>query len=219
VKPTDSVLVRCSGKTSDGDNADFFDEDHVSFTVGDNEVMQALEHAVLAMKLGETKSFTIDTQSESHPCPTRDEELVVSLDAATLPADGRTLGTTLLMNTQSGRRPATLVELTDEQATLDMNDPIAGKTLHMEVTVLQFDVDVQLSAIEFPEPAVESSRTFSPDELRQFDGTADPQTFVSIRGYVYDVTGSAMYAPGGSYNAFAGHDATLCLAKYITSRK
>ncbi|KAF1811488.1 cytochrome b5, partial [Eremomyces bilateralis CBS 781.70] len=60
-------------------------------------------------------------------------------------------------------------------------------------------------------------------ELKQYDGS-DPNTpiYVALNGTIYDVTGGRrIYGPGGSYNIFAGRDATRafitgCFAEDLT---
>ncbi|KAK2034634.1 cytochrome b5-like Heme/Steroid binding domain-containing protein [Colletotrichum caudatum] len=56
------------------------------------------------------------------------------------------------------------------------------------------------------------------EELAKADGS-DPngKTYVAIKGIVYDVTGNKAYQPGGSYNVFAGKDASRALG--MTSTK
>ncbi|WEW55552.1 hypothetical protein PRK78_000983 [Emydomyces testavorans] len=51
------------------------------------------------------------------------------------------------------------------------------------------------------------------DELSRSDGS-DPSrpTLVAIKGVVFDVSGNPAYKPGGSYNVFAGKDASRALA-------
>ncbi|KAL6363401.1 hypothetical protein LRP88_02814 [Fusarium phalaenopsidis] len=66
----------------------------------------------------------------------------------------------------------------------------------------------------------------SPEELAAADGTAmspammrsrdGGKCYVAIKGKVYDVTGNKAYQPGGSYNVFAGKDASRALGKTST---
>ncbi|CAI0641376.1 putative steroid-binding protein 3 [Colletotrichum fructicola] len=55
------------------------------------------------------------------------------------------------------------------------------------------------------------------EELAKADGS-DPngKTYVAIKGVVYDVTGNKAYQAGGSYNVFAGKDASRALGKTST---
>lgn len=49
--------------------------------------------------------------------------------------------------------------------------------------------------------------------LRKFDGSDGSRILLSLQGKIIDVTaGAESYGPGGSYNLFAGHDVTRCLA-------
>ncbi|KAJ4834338.1 Bifunctional protein GlmU [Turnera subulata] len=56
---------------------------------------------------------------------------------------------------------------------------------------------------------------FTASQLREYNGT-DPSKpiYVAIKGRVFDVsTGKTFYGPGGSYEMFAGRDASRALAK------
>ncbi|KAL2202696.1 cytochrome b5 [Sarocladium strictum] len=53
-------------------------------------------------------------------------------------------------------------------------------------------------------------------ELAKADGTDGNKCYVAIKGKVYDVTGNKAYQPGGSYNVFAGKDASRALGKTST---
>ncbi|OQO12374.1 hypothetical protein B0A48_03016 [Cryoendolithus antarcticus] len=52
------------------------------------------------------------------------------------------------------------------------------------------------------------------DYLSKCDGQHDGYpTYVAIKGSVFDVSGNKAYAPGASYNVFAGKDASRGLAQ------
>ncbi|KAM7255498.1 hypothetical protein ACFE04_008396 [Oxalis oulophora] len=56
---------------------------------------------------------------------------------------------------------------------------------------------------------------FTAVELKQYNGreTSKP-IYLSVKGRVFDVTGGrSFYGPGGSYEMFAGKDASRALAK------
>ncbi|KAL6642865.1 hypothetical protein ACP70R_021046 [Stipagrostis hirtigluma subsp. patula] len=68
-------------------------------------------------------------------------------------------------------------------------------------------------AAPIPEPVQVGEIT--EEELRQYDGS-DPEKplLMAIKGQIYDVSQSRMfYGPGGSYEMFAGRDASRALAK------
>ncbi|KAK7415373.1 hypothetical protein QQX98_005912 [Neonectria punicea] len=56
----------------------------------------------------------------------------------------------------------------------------------------------------------------SAEELARSNGADGGKCYVAIKGKVYDVTGNKAYQPGGSYNVFAGKDASRALGKTST---
>ncbi|KXJ91031.1 cytochrome b5-like heme/steroid binding domain-containing protein [Microdochium bolleyi] len=53
-------------------------------------------------------------------------------------------------------------------------------------------------------------------DLARADGSEGQKAYVAIKGKIYDVTGNKAYQTGGSYNVFAGKDASRALAKTST---
>ncbi|KAG7116830.1 steroid-binding protein 3 like [Verticillium longisporum] len=56
----------------------------------------------------------------------------------------------------------------------------------------------------------------TPEELAAANGVDGGKCYVAIKGKVYDVTGNKAYQQGGSYNVFAGKDASRALGKTST---
>jgi len=50
-------------------------------------------------------------------------------------------------------------------------------------------------------------------ELNIYDGVKNPKVLVALKGVIYDVSTSDFYGVGGGYHQFAGHDASINLAK------
>lgn len=62
-----------------------------------------------------------------------------------------------------------------------------------------------------PPPVV--FRTFTPPDLKPYNGENNMPVYLAVRGRVFDVTpGRNFYGPGGPYENFAGRDATRGLA-------
>ncbi len=55
--------------------------------------------------------------------------------------------------------------------------------------------------------------TFIHEELLKYNGRDDPKVYLAIKGVVLDVSTSDFYKEGGAYHIFAGHDASVALAK------
>ena len=51
------------------------------------------------------------------------------------------------------------------------------------------------------------------EQLKNYDGIQSKNTFLALKGTIYDVTGSSFYEPGSGYHSFTGKDASINLAK------
>ena len=69
------------------------------------------------------------------------------------------------------------------------------------------------SAKETSGAKTEESKTFSKAELLKYRGGDGAKTYIAVKKIVFDVSTNEMYAPGGSYHIFTGHDASRALAK------
>ena len=177
----------------------------------------------------------LDPTSVAHPAPRRDESLVMPVPAARLPPEARRVGSTVQLRGGDGDvRLATVTALALDVATLDMNDPLAGRALVLRITVEAFlagDAAARAAvadALQFgpgsllrralPDPAAVPGRVFAAEELRAYDGNharTEGKVYLAVCGLVYDMSaGAKYYGPGGPYGTLAGHDATLCLAKH-----
>jgi predicted heme/steroid binding protein len=177
----------------------------------------------------------LDPTSMAHPAPRRDESLVMPVPAARLPPEARRVGSTVQLRGGDGEvRLATVTALALDVATLDMNDPLAGRALVLRITVEAFlagDAAARAAvadALQFgpgsllrralPDPAAVPGRVFGAEELRAYDGNharTEGKVYLAVCGLVYDMSaGAKYYGPGGPYGTLAGHDATLCLAKH-----
>ncbi len=50
-------------------------------------------------------------------------------------------------------------------------------------------------------------------ELAKYNGESSDKVYFSLKGVVFDVSGSDFYKPGGPYHYLAGHEASVALAK------
>jgi FKBP-type peptidyl-prolyl cis-trans isomerase 2 len=104
------------------------------FTHGQGEVIAGLERALLGMKVGETKRVTVAPEDGYGAV---DPAATTEVPVERMPAEARKVGARLRAQTRSGREmPARVREIRDGVAVLDLNHPLAGRTLVFEVRVI-----------------------------------------------------------------------------------
>jgi len=100
-------------------------------------------------------------------------------------------------------------------ASVDMNDPLAGRSLECAVVLKEFDTKSSATTLHIDEPIDVPAQRFTLAELRSFNGVDKPQIYVSLCGYVYDVSSAdRLYGRGGMYHFIAGHDGSVALGKF-----
>lgn len=129
------VKVMYRGSLPDGEE---FDSNHggepLEFKVGEGEVIEGFEKAVVGMEAGEEKTFTLPPEEAYGP---HDPDLVMTTQKSALPADGLFEGIGVRIKLQDGRTADGFVtKIADEEVTLDFNHPLAGKTLTFAIKVV-----------------------------------------------------------------------------------
>ncbi len=137
VKKGDKVKVDYTGSLDDGTVFDS-SEKHgqpLEFEVGAGKVIPGFENALVGMKKGEEKEVTLkpaDAYGEPNP------QLLKKIPKEQLPTDkeikpGMMLGVGL---PNGAKIPAKIVDVNDKEVTIDLNHPLAGKTLHFKLKVV-----------------------------------------------------------------------------------
>jgi FKBP-type peptidyl-prolyl cis-trans isomerase 2 len=102
---------------------------------GKSEILPALEKALAGMKKGESKKVTL-TPDEGYGVV--QPELMQTVPAEKIPEGARQAGTMLMAEAQSGeQRPVRVHEVKGDEIVLDLNHPLAGKSLVFDVKVLE----------------------------------------------------------------------------------
>lgn len=140
VKKGDTIKVEYTGKLEDGTVFDS-SEKHgkpLEFEVGAGQLIKGFEEGVVGMKEGEEKEIAIkkeDGYGEPNP------ELVKKVPRDQLPKEQEPQpGMMLVLTMPNGQQvPAKITEVNDQEATLDLNHPLAGKdlTFNIKVTDIQ----------------------------------------------------------------------------------
>ncbi len=137
-KDGDTVKVHYTGTFDDGAVFDS-SENHgtpLEFKVGAQQVIKGFENAVRGMKKGQEKTIKITPEEGyGHPKP----ELVQKVPRDQLPTDPKPKeGMMLAVKLPNGyQMPARISEVTDKEVTIDLNHPLAGKTLNFKIKLVE----------------------------------------------------------------------------------
>lgn len=138
-KEGSKIKLDYEGKFETGeifDTSKHKDHSHpLEFTIGSKQVIPGFEKAVMGMKKGEKKEFRIKPE-EAYG--NHNPEMIREVPKSALPKGPEpTAGMTLVMNTPDGHQfPVKISKTTKESIFLDMNHPLAGKTLIFNIEVL-----------------------------------------------------------------------------------
>jgi FKBP-type peptidyl-prolyl cis-trans isomerase SlyD len=112
-------------------------KDPISFVQGAQQIIPGLDKAIIGMKAGDTKKVTIKPD-EAYGSVDPKAETEVPKDA--LPKGADVVGTRLLARGQDGQpRPVTVKAVKDTTVVLDLNHPLAGKTLFFDIKVVSVE--------------------------------------------------------------------------------
>lgn len=135
VKAGDKVAVHYVGRTE----GIIFDSSResapIEFKVGSHEVIRGFEDAVIGMSPGQKKTIKIPPEQSygEHV-----DKMVVAVPRQTIRIDAELKpGQRLEMTLPDGsRRVLTIVKVEGDAITIDLNHPLAGKTLEFEIEIM-----------------------------------------------------------------------------------
>ena len=130
----DTVKVHYTGKLKDGTVFDTSKgREPLQFTIGEHQVVAGFEEAVVGMSEGQEKMAEIPTEQAYGQ---RDERLVTAVDRDRMPPDV-SLNDRLQVRRPDGKAFAvTVTGLSEQNATLDANHPLAGKDLTFDIELV-----------------------------------------------------------------------------------
>jgi FKBP-type peptidyl-prolyl cis-trans isomerase 2 len=109
----------------------------LTFIHGQRQIIRGLEKALEGMRAGEEKKVTVnaaDAYGEVNPAA------VAEVPKERIPPTALTVGTQLLAQGPGGQtRTVRVKEVKEQTVVLDMNHPLAGKTLVFDVKVLSVE--------------------------------------------------------------------------------
>ncbi len=130
-----TLRVHYKGLLDDGSVFDSSaDRDPLEFTIGAGQVIPGFESAVLDLAVGEKTSVTIAPE-DAYGARVPDAVQQVPVTAFTDdPYEGAMVQ---LLGPEGERLAATITEVGEEEATLDFNHPLAGRTLTFEIELVE----------------------------------------------------------------------------------
>lgn len=137
VKSGDVVRIHYTGKLTDGTEFDSSaGREPLEFKVGAGQIIPGLENQVEGMNVGDKDTVTIPAAQAYGP---RDEAQVQTMPRSTIPENiDLAIGNRLQASTRDGQQISlTVVNLDDDQVTVDANHPLAGQDLVFEIEVVE----------------------------------------------------------------------------------
>lgn len=139
VEKGDKVRVSFVGRFKDGVVFErSLDEEPLEFVVGCGEVLEALDKAVLGMKLNEEKIVEVSCEEGYGP---RRDDLIIAIPKNTVSKElNPFIGEVLVMKMPDGDRvPATVRDVKEDAIIMDANPPFAGKDLIFDIKIEGID--------------------------------------------------------------------------------
>jgi len=107
----------------------------IEFTAGENEMLPALEEALMGLAAGDRKQVTIASEDAYGEVQ---EHLIVEVPRSDIPEASRKEGAVMMATDLRGeRRPVRVVEVKPAKVVLDYNHPLAGHDLRFDVHILE----------------------------------------------------------------------------------
>lgn len=136
VKKGDNIKINYTGKFDDGEVFDS-SEHHgkpLDVEVGAGKIIPGLDKALEGMEKGEKKTVRIEAD-EAYGQPRDDLKQTVPKEQ--VPAEVKE-GSMLAVTLPNGQQlPARVTSVTEQDVTLDLNHPLAGKRLTFEVEIVE----------------------------------------------------------------------------------
>ena len=136
IKEGDKVSILFEAKLETGETIIKTEENKaLNLVVGSGEIPISIEKALVDMKVGESKTITLEPKEAFGP---RIDDLIIELPKKGFGSDSNLeVNSTVVMNSPQGKQfRGTVVKVEEENVTVDFNHPFAGRKLVFSVTVV-----------------------------------------------------------------------------------
>jgi FKBP-type peptidyl-prolyl cis-trans isomerase SlyD len=111
--------------------------DPLIFTQGNEEIIPGLDKQLLGLESGDEKAVTLAPEDGYGPL---NEEACVEVPIEQVPEEARQIGAQLMTQGPGGHPvPLAVKDIKEEIIVLDLNHPLAGKTLNFDVKVIEVE--------------------------------------------------------------------------------
>jgi FKBP-type peptidyl-prolyl cis-trans isomerase 2 len=133
------VKVEYEGKLEDGtvfDSSEKHGGEPLEFEIGAKQIIPGFEDGIIGMEKGEEKEIKIEPKDAYGEY---NKDLIKKVPKDQLPKEPEPQkGMTLVVGLPNGAQlPAKIVEVTDTDVSIDVNHPLAGKTLIFKIKVVE----------------------------------------------------------------------------------
>ena len=144
IEKGNKVKIHYTGTLEDGTVFDSSEgRDPLEFEVGSKQVIPGFDEALVGMEKDEEKEITLPPE-RAYGQPIYTKASFASTETKTsskLPKEPEPkVGMQLLMTAPTGQQiPVTIKKVTDKDVTIDLNPPLAGKTLKFKIKVVSYE--------------------------------------------------------------------------------
>ncbi|MCD6237619.1 MAG: peptidylprolyl isomerase [Thermoplasmata archaeon] len=137
IKEGDTVYILYEAKSEDGKEIYYKNEKDspLELVVGEGKFFPVIENELKNMKVGDSKTITLQPKDAFGP---RLDELIFEVPKNAIRADVElSVGSRVKINAPSGKVfYGTVTDIKENTLTIDLNHPLAGKTLVFTITVV-----------------------------------------------------------------------------------
>lgn len=109
----------------------------ITFEQGSGQMLPAFEEQIVGLAAGASKKFDLTVEQGYGPVR---KELYETVAASTIPEKMRVVGASLVAQAPNGqKRPVRVREIKGDKIVLDLNHPLAGKSLHFAIKVVSIE--------------------------------------------------------------------------------
>ncbi len=138
VSQAEPVFIRMTVRNLDN-NEIFFsnqdeNEDPIAVVPGEGHIFQKVDDLLSSMNIGDSQSVSLSVEEGFGPVV---EEAIQIVPLENLPEELRSVGTPLSVQTDQGQTVyGTVIKIEAQEAVVDFNHPLAGKSLQVEFEVV-----------------------------------------------------------------------------------